>query len=345
MARTTLRPMGVGQMLDRSFQVYRRLFSPLFLVTLIAFGPFYLLSNVLLVNLGTLRLVPDFRFDDADRFWLSRFPETLMTGGVDLWIKIVGMILLVLVLLFLVIPVYMGMTVMMTNRALNGEAAGLSDVFREAWSKYGRTLGNCVLFYLISIGIYMAVMAVNAFLSMIYGGVMVLTASAASSDAVETAAGTSFLVVYLVFTYAGMLAYYYFIIRFGYFLPPVLLEKEGVGVGRSWSLTRRSFWRLLAVYILYGTLIYVFAIALGIVVAALGASVAGLLLALVVLCALIPVGLVIYTVTYRVQKTRNDADDVEALLLRIRGPADDSVTEPSTELQSEPQSARTGEEA
>jgi hypothetical protein len=324
MVRTTLRPMGVGQMLDRSFQVYRKLFSPLFLVTLIAFGPFYLLSNVLIVNVGALRLVPDFKFDDEDRFWLSRFPETLLEGGLDLWMKIVGMILLVLVLVFLVIPVYIAMTMIMTNQTLNGESVPLADTFREAWKRFGSVLGNSILYNLISIGMYFAVMMANMFLSFIYGSIMAVSADSLSSDAMATTAGASFLVIYLTFTYAGTLVYYYFMIRFGYFLPPVLFEKEGVGLGRSWSLTRRGFWRLLAVYILYGTLAYVFAIALGIVVAALGVTIAGLLLALVVLCALIPVALVIYTVTYRVQKVRNDADDVEALLIQIRGPGEEA---------------------
>jgi hypothetical protein len=328
MARITLRPMGVGQMLDRSFQVYRELFSPLFLITLIAFGPFFLLSNVLVVNLGALPLVPEFRFDDADRFWFSRFPDTWLEGGLDLWIKIVGMLLLVLVLIFLIIPLYMAMAVIMTNKALNGEPVLLADALNEAWRKYGRVLGNSMLFYLISIGAYMGVMMVNGILSMVYGGVVLSAAAIGGSEALEAVAGMSFLILYILFAYGGTLAYYYFMIRFGYFLPPILFENEGVAVGRSWSLTRRAFWRLFAVYILLAVLTYVFAIALALVFAALGVSIAGLLLALVVMCALIPVGLVTYTLTYKVQKVRNDAEDIEELLQRIRGPVAEPVAEP-----------------
>ncbi|MCI3926908.1 hypothetical protein MO973_42725 [Paenibacillus sp. TRM 82003] len=316
MNHSTLRTLGVGQMLDRSFQVYRKLFSPLFLMTLVAFGPFYLLSNLLVVNLGALPIVPEFTFDDFDRFWDSRFPTTWFEGGLELWAKIVGILLLALVLLFLVIPVYFAATVALTNRTLDGEAPTLADAFKDAWRRYGRVLGNSVLFMLVSIGVYMVAMTVNMFLSLIYGSMTVSTAALGGTEA--GAASVLFLVVYVIFAYGSTLVYYYFLIRFAYFLPPLLFENESVGLGRSWSVTRRGFWRLLAVYFIYTSLIYVFSIALGFVFVGFGVSVAGLLLTLVVFCALIPIGLVIYTVTYRVQKARNDADDVEALLTRLR---------------------------
>jgi len=320
MDRMTLRPLGVGQMLDRSFQVYRRLFTPLFLLTLIAFGPAYLLSNVLLVNVGALPLVPEFRFDDMDRFWMSRFPEAFFDGGLALWLKITGMIVLVLVLLFLVLPVYVAAAVILTNQTLNGEEASISGALREAWKKYGRVLGNCMLYLLLSIGVYMGVSMVMGIASLMYGGVAMSSAAISGSDAAVSVASISFLIVYIVVTYGGMIVYYYFLIRFGYFLPPVLFEGEGIGLGRSWILTRRGFWRLFAVYLIYGSLSYVFFVAFALVFAALGVSVTGLLLTLLIFCAVVPIGIVTYTLTYRVQQIRNDAEDVEALLIRLKGP-------------------------
>lgn len=318
MTRTTLRPMGVGQMLDRSFQVYRKLFSPMFLLTLLAFGPFYLLSNVLVVNLGALPIVPEFRFDDFDRFWESRFPTMWLEGGLEEWVKIVGILLMALALLFLVIPVYTAAAVVLTNRTLDGETPTLGEAFNEAWGRYGRVLGNSLLFMLVSIGVYMGALMVNMVVSLLYGGVTLSAAAMSGSETGTAVASIAFLIVYIVFTYGSTLVYYYFVIRFGYFLPPLLFENETVGLGRSWSLTRRGFWRLFAVYLIFGTLTYVFSILFGVVFVGFGVSVAGLLLALLVFCALIPIGLVIYTVTYRVQKARNDADDVQAYVARLR---------------------------
>ncbi|WP_309122495.1 hypothetical protein [Paenibacillus sp.] len=328
MTRSTLRPMGVGPMLDRSLQVYRKLFASLFLGTLLAFGPFYLVSNVLLVNLDALPLVPNFDFGDMDRFWESRFSEELFAGGTAVWARAVGIFLIGLVLVFLVVPVYFAWAVILSNRAIDGEATTSGDALREAWRRYGRVLGNGLLYWLISMGAYSIVSVGNFVLSLVYGGAILSTAALGNSEAAVTAAGAFALVVYVLFAYGGALAYYYFLIRFGYFLPPLLFENESVAIGRSWSLTRRSFWRLLAVYINFAALTYVFAVAVGIVVAGLGVSVVGLLLTLVVVSAFLPAGLVVYALTYRVQKTRTDADDIEAALARLRGPDPTQGSEP-----------------
>jgi len=320
MTRSTLRPMGVGPMLDRSMQVYRKLFAPLFLGTLLAFGPFFALSNALLVNLEALPLAPNFDFGDMDRFWESRFSEGLFAGGSAVWARVLGMFFIGLALAFLVVPVYCAWVVVLSNRAIDGEDASPRDALKAAWRRYGRVLGNGLLFWLISMGAYSIVSIGNAVLSLVYGGAILSTAALGDSEAIATFAGAFTLIVYVLFAYGGALAYYYFMIRFGYFLPPLLFENETVAIGRSWSLTRKSFWRLLAVYINFGALTYVFTIALGLVVAGLGISVAGLLVILGVGSAFLPAGLVVYALTYRVQKMRNDADDIEAALTRLRGP-------------------------
>lgn len=317
---TTHRPPGVGQLLDRSFQVYRKLFSPLFLLTLIAFGPVYLISNLLLVNLGSLPIVPEFRFDSMDEFWASRFPEYFFEGGPETWVKIVGVILLVLILLFVILPMYCAAVVIMTNHALHGESMSVGKALRRAWSHYGKVLGNSILFGLITIGAYTGVSMVNGFLTIIYGAAIGSTVTLTESEAAMAAAGTGFLIIYIIVSYAGALAYYYFMIRFGFFLPPVLFEETGVGIGRSWTLTRKSFWKLFGAYIIYGSLSYVFMIAFVAVFALFGATLSGLLLALIVFCAFIPAGLVIYTFAYQAQLIRVDAPDLEELLLQLKGP-------------------------
>lgn len=320
MTRQTLRAVGVGPVLDRSFQVYRKLFSPLFLITLLAFGPVYLLSNLLVVNLGALPVIPEFRFDDMDRFWMSRVPGNWLEGGLPAVWKVSGMVLVVLALLFVIVPVYIACAVILTKRTLDGDTPTVGSALKEAWRRYGRVLGNGLLFMLITIGSYMGISMANMVLSLLYGGAVLSTAALANSSVIQAAAGGFVLVFYFFVFYGGSLAYYFLIIRFGYFLPPLLFEDEGVGLGRSWSLTRKSFWRLLALYMNLGTLAYVFAIVLGVVFAGFGVSVAGLLLMLFAFCALIPVWLVVYTVSYRAQKIRTDADDLEALLRRLKGP-------------------------
>ncbi len=328
MTRSTLRPTGVGPMLDRSLQVYRKLFGPMFLGTLAAFGPFYLISNLLLVDVSALSFAPNFDFGNMDRFWESRFSERLFAGGAAVWAKALGMFLLGLVFVFLVVPVYCAWAVVLAIRAIEGEPTTPGEALREAWKRYGRVLGNGMLYVLISIGVYSIISVGNFVLSLVYGGAILSTAAIGGSEAVATAAGAFALVVYVLFAYGGSLAYYYFLIRFGYFVPPLLFENESVAIGRSWSLTRKSFWRLLALYINFSALSYVFAIALGVVAAGLGISVLGLTATLALLCAFLPAGLVVYAYSYRVQKIRNDAEDIEAALARLRG-ENGRVTQPS----------------
>jgi hypothetical protein len=265
--------------------------------------------------------MPNFDFSDMDRFWESRFSEELFAGGAAAWAKGLGIFLLGLILMFLIVPVYCAWAVALANRAVEGEPASPGEALREAWRRYGRVLGNGLLFVLISIGVYGIVSVGNFVLSLVYGGAILSTAAIGGSEAAVTAAGAFALVVYVLFAYGGSLAYYYFLIRFGYFLPPLLFENESVAIGRSWSLTRKSFWRLLALYINFGALSYVFAVALGVVVAGLGISALGLLLTLAMACAFLPAGLVVYAMSYRAQKTQSDADDLEAALTRLRGSA------------------------
>ncbi|WP_199617098.1 hypothetical protein [Paenibacillus alkalitolerans] len=322
MDRMPIRLLGVGQTLDRSFQLYRTLFTPLFLLTLLAFSPFYLISNLLLIDIGALSVFPKFDgFENLESFWLSRFPEQLFSGGIDLWIKIAGTVLLALLLAFVALPLHLATGVILANRAIDGEETGLVSAFREALKRYWRVLGNGLLFWLICIGIYVGVMTANGMLSLLYGAVVMSSAALSPSSAAATVSGVIFLVMYLVFTYAGTLAYYYFVIRFGMFLPPVLFENEGVGIGRSWSLTRKSFWPLLGIYFIFGVLMYAFSIAIVIVFAALGVTITGLLSILFLFCAILPAGLVVYTVAYRVQKLRCDGEDIEHMLTAARGEA------------------------
>ncbi|WP_274364013.1 hypothetical protein [Paenibacillus thermotolerans] len=315
-----IRPMGVGQTLDRSLQLYRTLFTPLFLLTLIAFGPFYLASSLLLIDVSQLPVVPKFQgFEDFETFWLSRLPEQSLEAGIELWIKIAGVALLALLFAFVALPLHMATGVILTNRALNGEELSLASAFREALRRYWRVLGNGILFWIICIGVYTGVMMGNGFLAIFYGAATAFAAAALPGGAGAAMAGVGFLVIYIGLMYIGILAYYYFVVRFGFFLPPLLFENESVGIGRSWALTRRSFWRLLGIYINFAVLMYVFSVALFMVFAAFGVTLSGMLAVLFVFCAVVPAGIVLYTMAYRIQKVRADGDDLAAMIAAARG--------------------------
>jgi hypothetical protein len=52
------KPLGVGEILDRSFQIYRKHFMVAFLLVLVFYGPVYFLYHLLTYNFVNIPLLP-----------------------------------------------------------------------------------------------------------------------------------------------------------------------------------------------------------------------------------------------------------------------------------------------
>ncbi|QJC51054.1 hypothetical protein HGI30_05400 [Paenibacillus albicereus] len=243
-----LRPMGIGRILDRSFQLYRTHFTTLAIIMLALYGPMAIVSMALAT-------------DSSNTY--SGLIDSLRDGGLDGYLQSVeaqegaglsgGAVLAALlgfVLMLLLGPVSVAAIVHLVQAHLRGEdipSAGelLKKGFRRLWPLTGSTL----LYGIIMIGLY--VLVVFAFA--LVGGLMFAAALSGTSGP----SGVAFLLIFAAFIGVFLLITF-FAIRWAFYLPFVALDESGTGVGASWRLTKGSFWRLLLLYLVLSILLAIF---------------------------------------------------------------------------------------
>ncbi|WP_146000507.1 glycerophosphoryl diester phosphodiesterase membrane domain-containing protein [Paenibacillus sp. FSL W8-1187] len=243
-----LRPMGIGRILDRSFQLYRTHFTTLAIIMLALYGPMAIVSMALATDSSNTT---------------SGLMDTIRNGGIDGYLQSIesgegaglsgGAVLAMLlgfVLMLLLGPVSVAAIVHLVQAHLRGEeipSAGelLKKGFRRLWPLTGSTL----LYGIIMLGLYLLVVVAFAF------AVGILFAAALSG----TDAGAGPAMLLLVPAVIGVLLLItFFAVRWAFYLPFVALNESGTGVGASWRLTKGSFWRLLLLYLVLWILLAIF---------------------------------------------------------------------------------------
>jgi hypothetical protein len=264
MSQQVLRPMGIGRILDRSFQLYRTHFVTLAVLMLIMYGPALLLSNALIGNSGSeySSLIQQLRNGVSLGSYLETTTTTTPLGadlpGGTILLYVIG----ILVSLILT-PVIVGAVVHLVHAQISGAAVpGPGELLKRSFRRFWQLLGSSLLFGLISVGLYMIVAGVFVVLI----GVLVTTALSGSGDG----ASVPTVLMLIILVPAMILAITFFVLRWVYFLPFVALDEEGVGIGRSWSLTKGSFWRLLLLYIVLSIILYILTIVIGLLTGLFG---------------------------------------------------------------------------
>ncbi len=283
------KPMGIGRMIDLSFQLYRKHFAKLMSIMLICYGLFYLLQAMTqgqtVQSMFNMEGIVNYSSADA---------EPLLSEGSHGWV----VFLFGLVFLFLT-PVAVASVVFLVYHVMKGEEAPSAlQLLRMSFKRYGGLLGSSVLFALMMLGFIIAIAIVTMILGMIVAAIL-------------GGVGIILVSVGVVFTF------YYFVIRFMYFLPVVALQEESVGFGRSWSLTRQSFWRLFGLFLVMMLLIYLFNLVAGFLLALVPMSgIVFALLQMLVNLLTAPILYVVYAVSYFDLRVR-DGMGLEEMINRI----------------------------
>lgn len=319
MNQTPLAPMGVGKLLDRSFSVYRQHFGAFFLLALLLFGPLLLLQNLMLMDLTSMPFL--YQETSEEEFW-----EALAERFTSSDAFLTESIALVLVYLFLILPIMtlvsypqlVGSSLLMTRAVVDGSPVGIKQALRQSFSRFWPLAGSTILYILIMIGIFFAFTlfcVLFFFLCAVAIGVSFEGLFAGTDEVGSILAVLLILVAYLVFLVGVMLVPGFFILRWGFYLPYVLLEEEGVGLGKSWNLTKGNFWRLFALYfvlmVIYSTLSGGMQIMLA---GALGTSLVSSLLQILISCLLMPWMMIVYALAYLDLRVRKEGTDLQALL-------------------------------
>ncbi|WP_051775547.1 hypothetical protein [Paenibacillus tyrfis] len=312
------RPMGIGAILDRSFQIYRKHFTVTFLLMLLFFGPLYLLQNLVLFDVSSVSLLPESGETIADS--IDRFAEASGSGD-ELRIGLLLFSFLLMPLYMLaVFPAAISSQLHLVRAAADGASVGFKELLRSSFSRYWPMVGNTLLFGLILMGVYMAISTAVVFGVIIVAAVTIGIGAGISELGSDPFGSSIVLVVLLVGMYLlvallVMAGIGFFAIRFGFYLPVVALEGARSSLSRSWRLTKGNFWRIFGIYLVLSIIYGVFMMgAYALLIAVFKLSLLGQLIYIVLTLLITPIYMIPYAVTYFDLRVRNEGADLEQML-------------------------------
>ncbi len=312
------RPMGIGSILDRSFQIYRKHFTVTFLLMLLFFGPIYLLQNLVLFDLSGVSFLPESGETIADS--LDRFAETSGSGDELRIGLLLFSFLLMPIYLLAVFPSAVSSQLHLVRAAVEGASVSFKELLRSSFTRYWPMVGNTLLFGLILAGVYTAISTVLA-IGMIIVGAVSFGIGAGISEIGSDPFGSSIVLVVLLIGAYGLFIVLvtagiaFFAIRFGFYLPVVALEGARSSLGRSWRLTEGNFWRIFGIYFVLSVIYSVFMLGTyALLIAVFKLSLLGQLIYIVLTLLITPIYIIPYAVTYFDLRVRNEGADLEQML-------------------------------
>ncbi|HAM80836.1 hypothetical protein [Ornithinibacillus bavariensis] len=296
------RPMRFGEVLDQTFRLSKNNFSTFLLIMLILIGPTILLEALILLLTGT----GFFRDMASGGSFLEQYYNTILdvayeptTIGEDIGSIIMGLASIVLY------PMAQAAIILVIDAIRRQEEFAVGSAIKRAFSRFWPILGSSLLMGVIVIGMF-------------FVAIIVISIFTAIGIVFNPITGIAMGVV-LFLAIGGVIAY--FLTRWGLYLPAVVFEHCAPGLGRSWSLTRRNFWRTFGLFVVLGLIIVVISSVFELLFFSfLGTSVVyNILLSIVNLITTMffAVG---YAIIYFDLKLRNDGDDLIDMMENYENP-------------------------
>ena len=239
-------PMGLGELLDRAFRLYRARFGKLVLTTAIFFVPLGLLSALLMG--ATMGSYFDILFNAVDQPTAFSERDILQASGatilVSLFVGGAGLILGALAFLSLLVQAEANVT---------GGELPIGATVRVALSRFWAFVGMALMMGLIAFGVLIAVY-LALFIVMIVLGGLFAALSAVTDNSGIAAIGAAMLLIMLIFAMAFVLLLPFAYLSARWLIAPVVILVERCGpvssLSRSWRLTAGNFWRLFGLLLL-----------------------------------------------------------------------------------------------
>jgi hypothetical protein len=304
-----LKPMGFGRILDRSFQIYRNMFVKLLLLVLILYCPFYLLEGIFYSQSASNSLTLDLSNLQKSMTEPAVTP-VIDTSNVAMYILIFIVLGIVMIALF---PIAVAAVLFMVESINKGKAVGIGEVLSRAFKRFWALLGSTIVYSLIIFGITLVFVIA---LTIVVAITAIVGLQGFSTESFMNPAGAvgliiGFIVIYLmIYILLG-----FFAIRWGFYLPFVALKEEGVGIERSWKLTKGSFWRIFAILFTITVIIYALVLVASLLLGLMQGSVLKAVLLVLINVIVSPLFLVVYAVTFFDLRVRTEGSDLESMLL------------------------------
>lgn len=242
-------PLGLGQLLDRVFRLYRLRFGKLVLTAAIFFVPLAVFSALLLgvamsSYFGLLFNAMDLPTLDEEAI----FRASGTTIGLSLLVAGVALILGGLAFLA---------TLAQADASVNGKELSVRASVRAGLSRFWAFVGLSLLTALITTGVVLAIYFGAIIVVLIFAG-LIAGLSALTEGSGFVAVGAVLLMVALVFGLIFVMLLPIAFLTTRWFVAPVVILTERCGpvsaLRRSWRLTEGSFWRLFGLLILMAVL-------------------------------------------------------------------------------------------
>ncbi len=301
--RSRLRPMGVGDIIDETFRLYRENFT-LFLATCAVLEvPAQIISILLMVNAGPLpRLNTSSGTISSDQLnnYLSRIGSYSAGTGI-------GSLIVLLVSLFITAA----LAVVISNRYLNRPVT-VGDAYRAAMNRLGSLIGAILWVAVRIIGLVLLfIIAIFVLVSVNLGPLSILLGLALVP-----------VIVYLAISWSLI-------------SPVIMLENVG-GVAaskRSRELIRGYWWKAFGLFLVTGILVAILSSIPNLVIGGLagtGNILLSSVLGAVVTLLLRPIQTGVSILLFYDLKIRKEAFDLEAMVQQIGGATPTSYTPPPT---------------
>lgn len=298
MTKPVKKPMDLGSILDRTFQLLKEKFVPFFMIMLILTGPFYVFGLLTDIAFGT-SLFREVIPKTGDQFtdFLNRisgaspsieFPFININAGVITFGILAGLSAIIL------LPLARASIIAAIDQLQNEDAVSVKAAIKRAFSRFWPLLGSSIVYSLCIFGILIG-----------FSLILILTAFL-------TLPGIIFVVIIYL---AGLIFTLYLAVRWTFYYPAVLFEKVAPGLRKSWQLTRGSFWRLIGIYIV---IFIITSVIKGVISAVVNGFLGGSILSEVIsdLVAIMAdmVTSIGFAVVYFDLRVRNDNDDLLDML-------------------------------
>ena len=292
------KPKRFGEILDHTFQLSKNRFTDFMKIFLLLVGPIYLLEAFVQLAAGR----SFFREMGAGSGWMdqifSSFDETEAVAnslGVDLFIILLG------ILSTLLFMVAQASVLFALDHIRKDESYTLSSVIKKGFSRFWPILGSSILFFFILLAIFIV-----PIFALVFSGIGIFATG-------ENVVVTIILLVLIgigLFIGAALL-----LTRWSFYFASVVLDKESPGFSNSWNLSKKRTWFLVGLYIVFiliiGSITFAVEASFGIF---LGNSVLLLLISNLVFLFTTMIFTVGYGIMFFDLKTRNNADDINAML-------------------------------
>lgn len=285
-------PQSFGSVLDLTFRISKNHFATFFLIFLIVVGPIVLLE-ALISLLGGSGLIRDVASGGSFLEQLTNTVDEALYGTTtiaeDLGTIVSGLATIVLY------PIAQAAVILAIKAIRKGEEFTAGTVIKKAFSRFWPIFASSLLFGVIVF-------------SLIFFPILIITIISSIGAVFSPVVGITFGVV-LFLGAAAVIAY--LLTRWGLYLPAVVFERCAPGLGRSWDLTRRNFWRTFGLIVVIGLIAIIISSVFEMILTMLfGYSVLYTVLLNIITMITTMLFSVGYGLIYFDLKLRNDGDDL-----------------------------------